>query len=389
MQRFVPASDEARERNVVPRYWFADQWYVRDEWLDLARHPAIVQMLRAHFRIDLQALWEGAGEDALAEQRQRHAIAALRLACAVGDRWMLERNLLTTAVQEDGSWALCVAAALGQVSVVDRLLGTGWVDASAHDHQALFDACRHGHKEVVDYLLARTEVDAGACENFALSQACAYGHEYIVATLLRRGDVDIDAREHGAMCKACGAGRLAVVQRLLAHGSQTQETMVVRGLREASLRGQVAVVEHLLAVDGLSALAVSEALLAASQEGQTAVVNMLLGVEGVDVSYMNGICARVAASEGHADVLELLLAALPHGDMEPALRAECARVAGQKERRRAHEAQRAANNDWDDVVQRDPVEALRAACEAGHYEAMCARLAALYRARPIDVDARP
>lgn len=146
---------------------------------------------------------------------------AARIAASRGDVPLLE-HLLTRwradpAANDDK--LLCLAAANGHVTIVDRLLQEDSVysSGSGFDGAGLWMATRNGHLPVLERLLADPRADPSANNNAAVLGAAIEGHLPVLTRLL--ADERVDPHEGSAMrtplAAAARGGHVDIIRALM------------------------------------------------------------------------------------------------------------------------------------------------------------------------------
>jgi uncharacterized protein len=232
----------------------------------------------------------------------------------------------TTKVAEQLQDAFYTAADRGHKRVVEVLLKDGGVDVDGVSDDAataLWFTSSRGNLAVVEVLLA-----AGANENLALVHgdsalmgAAREGHLPVVEALLKAGALAlaVDGNEESAISHAVSEGHLAVAEALV---EAAGEALSAEKGREflfvaAAAGGDAKAVAEVLAagkvqnVDAVFGYRKSTAMMAAAGNGHAAVVEMLLAA-GAKVDWRNSYQEtplRTAAENGHEAVVKLLMAA--------------------------------------------------------------------------------
>jgi hypothetical protein len=145
----------------------------------------------------------------------------------------------------DDNYAIRLAAANGQLGVVNRLLEDARVDPSASDNYALIQAAKNGYLDVVNRLLVHPNVDPSARDNEAIIWAAENGHLDVVNRLLDHG-VDPSASDNYAILFAATNGQLGVVNRLLEDARVDPSADNNYAIRLAARHGHLAVVSSLI-----------------------------------------------------------------------------------------------------------------------------------------------
>lgn len=273
-------------------------------------------------------------------------------------QFLLERNVIVDAVEEDGATALWLACQEGYTEIVKLLLDAG-ANPSAETvqsgcrplHQAcqnghletvkllvsrgvsidyggkkgatgLWLACQQGHTEIVRYLMelgANTNVRSVKSGRAPLHQACQNGHDAVVWLLLRSFNVEIDVAEEDGVTPlwlACQQGHTEIVKRLLELGANPDATSIQSRrstLHQASQNGNEEIVSLLLEKgvnvdfgeeDGATPLWL------AAQQGYTNILNLFLS-KGANPNVKSVKNSRSplhqAAQNGHLNAIVTLL----------------------------------------------------------------------------------
>ena len=111
---------------------------------------------------------------------------ALKDACRIGDVEVVDRLLRDGVDPSFGrNVAIGIAAALGHVAVVSRLMQDSRVEPADYSNWSIVVASLHGHLDVVDRLLtdARVVTPPNSC-NSAFAWALQQGHHQVAERLL-------------------------------------------------------------------------------------------------------------------------------------------------------------------------------------------------------------
>jgi len=255
---------------------------------------------------------------------------------------LLEKENIDPSIHDN--LLLIKAATEGHADVVKLLLKYPNVDPKAKNSKALSNAVNRGHTEVVKILLEDKRADPNV-ESFGypagpLRYAAEHGYTEIVRLLLEDGRSDPSVMGSSALNNAAANGHTEIVKMLLKDGRVNPSDSKSKSLRYASARGYSEIVKMLLK-DGRADpndrgeyyfFVVTEKdkskvlpqyvidatpLMLASRKGYTDIVEMLLKDKRTDptLGESRGGPANVhhspalswAASEGHADIVRLLL----------------------------------------------------------------------------------
>ncbi len=283
-------------------------------------------------------------------------IAAQKGHTAVVKRILAAQGVNVNQVNAQGYTALIMAADKGHSAIVERLLFAG-ADVSLVGPQrvtALMLAAQNGHAAVVKRILAAEGVDVNQVNAqgvTALMLAAKNGHTTAVERILAAEGVNVnrvDAQRWTALMLAAKNGHTTVVERILAvQGVNVNQVNAqgVTALMLAAENGLTAVVGIIIAdrrvciqslfscleivtlksytvlveivskeianrilADGTN---VNSILHRAIRGGHTTLVESILRIEGIDVcarDYDGYTALGVAAEEGNAEILEMVLA---------------------------------------------------------------------------------
>mmetsp|Transcript_8696 Transcript_8696/g.18542 ORF Transcript_8696/g.18542 Transcript_8696/m.18542 type:complete len:670 (+) Transcript_8696:116-2125(+) len=279
---------------------------------------------RAAARGDVQGvrLAVMAGVDVDSEQENDDSgdsalIIAARAGHAAVMRALLSELALLEYKNAAGETALIAASCSGALKAVEVLLARGAkVEAvGKHGSSALMRAAYAGHIKIVRALLNYgASIDAAEANGFtALMVASLNGHREVVGVLIARG-AKLSARNYdgdSAIDCARAQGHAKVVQ-LLENVDAAKEA--VKSLRNIS---EYSSAEHVTAwIDACADIEVQldkdskeTPLIAAARSGNCAAVNVMLS-SGADINAKNSngqTALRIAAEEGHAEVVKRLL----------------------------------------------------------------------------------
>ena len=254
------------------------------------------------------------------------------LAAALGQVSVMEDLLQAggniNATDEGGRTGLILAAQGGHVEMVKALIEKG-VNIKAKDHEgntALIHAARQGKVDMVKDLVRagrrRIINVAGANKRSALQEAAAAGHVGVVKALLTAGaDKDAkDAQGRTALMLAVEQGHVGVVKALLTARADkdARDENEKTPLISAAEQGHVEIVEALLKAGADKNAADKNGktpLISAAEQGHAEVVKALLKagawVKGrMEARDKNGKTPLIwAAEQGHVEVVEVLLEA--------------------------------------------------------------------------------
>ena len=268
-------------------------------------------------------------------------VTPLRLAAQVGNVSVVEALLghkgidaNTKGAEGKASSALWIACAAGEIEVVRLLLAHDKerVDVNAKSPSGgatpLFIACEHGHDHVVTLLLQerREEIDvnaAQAAQATPLYVACQNGHIDVVEILLGVDALDVNAAAEGGMTPlhiAVQRQRHRIVALLLSRAGPAPPALDVnRTMNHGTPLLIAAAKGDLVSVNALLATGMAEVnlvpnhktpLFRAAVKGHKEVVDALLAVPGIDVNCVSSSGATplvAAARRGHTDVVRSLL----------------------------------------------------------------------------------
>ncbi|KNC55401.1 uncharacterized protein AMSG_11061, partial [Thecamonas trahens ATCC 50062] len=221
----------------------------------------------------------------------------------------LAMELAEVADDKEKTCMMQVAAGMGLVDVVERLVREPAVDSSADDNLAIRRAAEAGHAECVAILLGVDGVDPSACDNEAVNAACCGGHTAAVAELLADERVDPAAGGNEPLQLAAQCGNGETVALLLSDPRVNPSAGGGDPIMLASESGHDAVVALIQSGGHLEAAVSSNAAIClAARRGNAATVAVLLKDVRVDPAANDNLAIRWAAEKGHADVVALLAA---------------------------------------------------------------------------------
>jgi ankyrin repeat protein len=209
----------------------------------------------------------------------------------------------------EGRTPLRLAAEVGHVAVVQRLLATNQVDVNLEDaanSTPLGAAAQYGHEDIAFLLLETGQARVNCSDssgNTPLILAAQGGSDALVKRLLETGQADVDSADYlgqTALSWAARVGNEGAVRLLLETGQVDINSTDNDGwtpLMWAAAEGHYAAVKLLLAtgeaeVDGRD-ITGNTPLLLAFEGGHESVVNLLLGTGQADISYEDGKRAQI------------------------------------------------------------------------------------------------
>lgn len=130
---------------------------------------------------------------------------------------LMERFLRDNDPRENDSYALCLAAQIGNLKVVQILLPHS--DPKACHSWALRMAAENGNLEVVEFLIPHSEPKA--CYSAALCAAAGKGHSAVVELLIPHSDPK--AMRSMPLRRAASGGHLDCVRLLIPHSEPTKK----------------------------------------------------------------------------------------------------------------------------------------------------------------------
>ena len=131
------------------------------------------------------------------------------------DTMQLEGNPYGIDATEMFHECLFTAISQGHEAVVRLLLAVPGFDASHDDSFAFIECCRGGLLSLAKEMSTRPEIRVDSRDNLAICVAATLGHVDIVDWLLTLPEVDPRAQDNGALRWAAEADELEVVARLL------------------------------------------------------------------------------------------------------------------------------------------------------------------------------
>ena len=197
--------------------------------------------------------------------------------------------------------ALCLAAAEGQLEMVNRLLDAK-ADVHAQDDEALRCAAYHGHIQVFERLLN----EGATISDRTLCSVSAGGHLRMLNHFLEISPYWEVAAVDEALEGAIESGHVKVVERLLKLGAQEVDSL----LHHAIYKGHAEIVDLLLDAGARYHGANGGTLESAVINGHLDIVNSLLGAKASP----DGQNLRDAARRGHLEIVDRLIEA--KGDVD-------------------------------------------------------------------------
>ena len=204
-------------------------------------------------------------------------------------------------------WAICAAAHVGRIDVVQMLIGDRRVDPAA-GNRAIILASTNGHVDVVKLLIKHVRVDPSTDDNAPIRRASEKGHAEVVQLLIADKRTNPSANRDYAIRFACENGHDSVVAILL---KDTRVDPSIDGniaIRQATRLGRTEVV-RLLLKDGRADPTVYDntSLSYAAGEGHADIVQLLLADPRVDPSAKESYALYIASANGHIDSVKALL----------------------------------------------------------------------------------
>lgn len=226
-----------------------------------------------------------------------HALTPLMIAAGLGEVQTVERLLrngadVNTVDPQMGATALHKAAQGGNTAVIAQLLDHGaFIDQQSPvlGNTALMDAVLHKHEAAVRLLLARGARTAvrNHWQQTALEMARDDGLKAIARAIDQQHEKSAEQLHALGLIGAVKAGDLALVEQRIAAGADVDERVPITGTLD----------------DNSTPLGI------AAREGRTDIVQVLLAA-GADprqlVGLMQGTALHEAAYFGHADVVRTL-----------------------------------------------------------------------------------
>ncbi len=253
---------------------------------------------------------------------------ALMFAAQNGHAAVVKRILAAEGINVDqvnarGNTALMLAAQNGHAAVVKRILAAEGVDVNQVNAQgvtALMLAAKNGHTTAVERILAAEGVNVNRVDAqrwTALMLAAKNGHTTVVERILAVQGVNVNqvnAQGVTALMLAAENGLTAVVGIIIADRRVCIQSLF-SCLEIVTLKSYTVLVEivskeiaNRILADGTN---VNSILHRAIRGGHTTLVESILRIEGIDVcarDYDGYTALGVAAEEGNAEILEMVLA---------------------------------------------------------------------------------
>ncbi|KAJ3319177.1 hypothetical protein HDV06_006617 [Boothiomyces sp. JEL0866] len=236
---------------------------------------------------------------------------AIKWSCEVGYLELVE-ILLEHGVDPsiDDNYPIRFACRNGNLDIVKLLLDHESVNPAANNNSPLTLAARNGHTEIVEILLKHPSVDPSVFENYAVRYASENGHLPVVRMLLQDERVNPSGYDNYAIRNASRNGHLDIVKLLLNDKRVDPSTRFNYALRMACEQGYTEIAECLLKDERVSANAGIKGnycLLAACKKNFVAIAHLLLLTGNVDPAVPENAGLRIAKSNGHDDIVKLLL----------------------------------------------------------------------------------
>lgn len=219
---------------------------------------------------------------ALVDGKQCTGAAVLWLA-AHGSDSELRAAAAAASASSDIQWqsAVSIAACAGRVAAVDVLLPRCSGDSAVPE--ALRIAAARGDLALLEHMLERWDADPAGFDGSPLVLAAEHGQLSVLKRLLLKEEVSPAASEGAALWAAAGNGHLAVLERLLADPRVDPSCRCNAAVRAASQHGRVDVVMRLLQDERVDPGAGGQAALAlAARECHIGVMHALLEDPRVD-----------------------------------------------------------------------------------------------------------
>ena len=192
-------------------------------------------------------------------------------------------------------------------------LSRGYGDVSEGENYAVRYAAVNNEADLLETLLKDPTVDPSANNNEAISWASKNGHVEIVQMLLDDARVDATDKNwnhsdfpYDAVEMACMEGHFEVVALLLSDPKIKKNAGYTQCLVRAATNGHADIVSLLLANNVIDPS--KTAIHHASVGGHADVVRVLLAESTLDPADFAGIAIKFSARDGHEDVVRVLLA---------------------------------------------------------------------------------
>ena len=231
---------------------------------------------------------------------------ALGAACRAGHIPVVQALLssrpqsVAAMISAGDNFALNIACRNEATELCKLLFASG---ATVVDNSAIYEASAVGNQDLVQMLLENGGRDhAGENGDTAIEIACENGHIEVVKLLAACDSVYASA----GFVAACRGGHIALVQLLL---HDAHELLRQDGLKQACGNGYCIDVVKLLVEDGGVSIGQDE-FQTTCEEGQASVVQWILqtkDADAVDVTANDNAAIREACSQGHIDIVEVLL----------------------------------------------------------------------------------
>ncbi|KPM42707.1 hypothetical protein AK830_g3870 [Neonectria ditissima] len=242
-------------------------------------------------------------------------------------QFLLTKDADLTALNDNGSTPLTLAAERSNLPVLKFLLAVDNIDVNIVDQKqltALAWAATRGNETIVRLLLAEDHIDVNKADRTKISPliwAIRNNHETTVKLLLASDHIDIAKRRHNYKQSIADASKLnnETIFKLLIAGQDLHtpsDDRLGRTLYKLAPEGLESALELLLATEGLHPNwrdKQDRGLLSyAAEWGQEAVVKLLLTTESIDLDVKDRTFGYTplawAAHYGHESIVNLLLA---------------------------------------------------------------------------------
>lgn len=230
------------------------------------------------------------------------------------------------------------ACRIGNTNIVETLIQAerktpegmiyNLVDPTANENAAIREAAKRGNVRVIDILLSNKQVDPGDNFNEALYMAAANGHDRAFARLMMDKRTNVADENNRALEAACEHGHSKIVRLILnVKNDYTQkppQSFVKKDLtpgviKEAVMNGFIdADLDSIKMNPKSSKIEVAQRLTPEKKQKDSI-------VSEINITKDNNVMIRKAAENGHAEIVEMLIAhgADPSANDNEALRKAC------------------------------------------------------------------